>query len=166
MAVAILAGLGYAVTASTGRSELHDYLRSLGASEILDRAGVASGLHRPLDSQRWDGAIDAVGGETLTGLLPGMAERSSVAVCGNAGGPDFTASVYPFILRGVSLLGIESVRFPSPQRPDVWRRIAHDLPADRLEQMTEVHGLADVLDLSARIIKGDIRGRIVIDVNA
>jgi acrylyl-CoA reductase (NADPH) len=162
----MLARLGYAVTASTGRSQLHGYLRSLGASEIVDRATVTSGLRKPLDSQRWDGAIDAVGGETLAGLLPGMAERSSVAVCGNAGGPDFTTTVFPFILRGVSLIGIESVRFPSSQRPEVWNRIAQTLSADQLKEMTDLRPLGEVPRLSSLILEGEIRGRTVIDVNA
>jgi acrylyl-CoA reductase (NADPH) len=166
MAVAILAHLGYRVVASTGRSELHEYLRSLGAVEILDRAALSAPSDKPLESARWAGAVDAVGGDTLAGVLRSMAERSSVAVCGNVGGATFATTVLPFILRGVSLVGIESVREPLERRRQAWERLARELPKQALHSAMQVAPLEDVPALSQEILQGQVRGRVVIDLEA
>jgi acrylyl-CoA reductase (NADPH) len=165
VALAVLAKLGYNVVASTGRAELHDYLYKLGAKQILDRSVLAK-PGRPLESERWAGAVDTVGGDTLAALLPGMAHGASVAACGNAGGFALNTTVFPFILRGVSLLGVNSVLVPQPRRVAAWARLAHDLPLDLLDAMIQVATLADLPALSQQILKGQVRGRIVIDVNA
>jgi acrylyl-CoA reductase (NADPH) len=166
VAVAILAHLGYHVVASTGRAETHDYLRVLGARDIMDRNVLATLSHRPLEATRWAGAVDSVGGETLASLLKSMAHRASVAACGLAGGSHLPTTVHPFILRGVNLLGIDSNMSPIVERQEAWARLAHDLPLDLLESMTQVVPLNDVPALSEEILKGQIRGRVVIDVNA
>jgi acrylyl-CoA reductase (NADPH) len=166
-AVAILAHLGYKVAASTGRGvELGDYLRKLGASEILDRAALAAPSKRPMESERWAGAIDNVGGDTLAGLLRSLAVGASVASCGVAGGGVFTSTVYPFILRGVNLLGIDSLRLPNARRREIWQRVARDLPLPLLESMMQTAPLEKVPELGAQILAGQIHGRVVIDVNA
>jgi acrylyl-CoA reductase (NADPH) len=165
VAVALLAKLGYRVTASTGRAETHEYLRALGATEILDRSVLATPSGRPLESERWGGAVDTVGGETLASLLRTVAYGGSVAACGLAGGTSLNTTVMPFILRGVNLLGIDSVMCPLPRRRLAWERIARDLPLDRLDQLTEVVSLEQVPALSAAILKGRVRGRVVVDVN-
>ncbi|HEV8145653.1 MAG TPA: MDR family oxidoreductase [Bryobacteraceae bacterium] len=165
VAIAILAKLGYKVVGSSGRAELHDYLKGLGASEILDRAAVAAPSKRPLDSERWAAAIDSVGGETLAGVLRSVATGGSVAACGLAGGPTLNTSVFPFILRGVNLLGIDSVRVPNARRREIWTRLASDLPFDLLGEMTQVAPLEEVFDLGEKILAGQVRGRVVIDVN-
>ncbi len=164
VAVAILVKLGYNVVASTGRAELHDYLKQLGATQILDRAALAK-PGRPLESERWAGAVDTVGGDTLAALLPGMASNTCVAACGNAGGFALNTTVFPFILRGVSLLGINSVLVPQARRLATWQRLTRDLPLDLLETMMKVVPLADVPVLSRQILQGQVRGRVVIDVN-
>lgn len=164
VAVAILAHLGYQVIASTGSSDAEDYLRSLGAHEVIGR--VANPGRRPLESERWGGAVDTVGGETLASLLPAMAYGTSVAACGLAGGSELNTTVMPFILRGVNLLGIESVYFPAAQRPAVWQRLARDLPPAALNRAIQVVPLTQVPQISQDILKGQIRGRVVIDVNA
>lgn len=166
MAVALLAHLGYEVVASTGRVHERDYLRSLGASEIVDRAELATPSSRPLESGRWDGAIDSVGGQTLAGLLRTMRPHSAIAVCGNAGGAELNTTVFPFILRGVSLLGIDSNMAPTEQRRKAWERLAVELPSTGLEQMTQVVSLAHVPAICRQIIQGQVRGRVVVDVNA
>jgi acrylyl-CoA reductase (NADPH) len=164
VAVAVLAKLGYNVVASTGRAEEHDYLRQLGAREILDRSVLAK-PGKPLESERWAGAVDTVGGDTLAALLPGMAQNTSIAACGNAGGFALNTTVFPFILRGVSILGVNSVSVPQSRRLAAWSRLAQDLPLDLLETMMQVAPLADVPELSRQILKGRVRGRVVIDVN-
>jgi len=166
VAVAILAKLGYKVVASTGRAQFHDYLRSLGAAEILDRAAVAAPSKRPLESARWAGAIDSVGGETLAGLLRSMAINGVIASCGLAGGPAFNTTVFPFILRGVALLGIDSTRVPNAQRREIWSRLMRDLPMPLLDSMIVEAPLEKVFALGEQILKGQIRGRVVVDVNA
>lgn len=163
IALAVLARLGYDVAASTGKADAHDYLRELGARTIVDRATLAP-MGRPLESERWGGAIDAVGGATLAALLPAMATGASVAVCGNAGGAELHITVFPFILRGVSLIGIDSVICPYDRRRAAWDRLARDLPLDLLERMTQVAPLAQVPELSRQIVEGRVRGRIVIDL--
>jgi acrylyl-CoA reductase (NADPH) len=166
-AVAILARLGYKVVASSGRgAELGDYLRKLGAHEIVDRAVLAAPSKRPLENERWAAAIDNVGGDALAGLLRSMAPGGSVASCGLAGGAAFGTTVLPFILRGVNLLGINSVHVPNPRRREIWLRIVRDLPLDLLDSMIEVQPLERVLELGEQILAGKIRGRTVIDVNA
>jgi acrylyl-CoA reductase (NADPH) len=162
IAVALLAQLGHTVVASTGSSEAHDYLRALGAHEIIGRL-QASG--KPLESERWGGAVDTVGGETLAALIPALAYGASVALCGNAGGAAFATTVLPFILRGVSLLGIDSVLCPPERRRTAWARLARELPKAALARMVQVAPLAAVPQLSQAILQGQIRGRVVIDVN-
>ncbi len=164
IAVSVLSALGDRVVASTGRLELRDYLTGLGAAELIERAALAQKPIRPLDRERWAGAIDAVGGNTLATILTQLKDRASVAACGLAGGSDLPASVIPFLLRGVNLLGIDSVMCPIDERTQAWGRLARDLPLGRLEQLTEVVPLAQLPDLAPRILKGEVRGRIVVDV--
>jgi putative YhdH/YhfP family quinone oxidoreductase len=166
VAVAILAKLGYKVAASTGRAELGDYLKSLGATTIVERATLEKPSGRPLDSERWAGGIDSVGGETLASVLRGTRAGGAVAACGLAGGGNLPTSVYPFILRGVNLLGIESVMCPKPRRLEGWQRLARDLPLAKLDAMTTVEPMSKVPQLAQEILKGQVRGRVVIDVNA
>jgi acrylyl-CoA reductase (NADPH) len=164
IAVSLLSALGYRVVASTGRPELHDYLTGLGAAELIDRALLAAKPTRPLDRERWAGAVDAVGGATLASVLTQLKYRASVAACGLAGGSDLPATVLPFLLRGVNLLGIDSVMCPRDERILAWERLARDLPLDRLERITQSVPLAEVPALAPRILKGEVRGRIVIDL--
>lgn len=165
-AVAILAKLGYRVVASTGRREHHDYLRKLGASEIIDRSVLAAPSKKPLESERWAAAIDSVGGDTLAAVLRSLAIHGSVAVCGLAGGAELHTTVFPFILRGVNLLGIDSSKAPRALRLQIWKRLAADMPLDLLDAMIEVLPLAKVFEAAEKILAGQIRGRTVIDVNA
>lgn len=164
MAVAILGQLGYRVVASTGRTELYDYLQGLGAQECIGRDVLASDSNRPLESERWGGAVDTVGGNTLAGLLRSMAYGASVAACGLAGGSDLPTTVFPFILRGVNLLGIDSVMYPAARRSAVWERLVQALPADKLDTIMQRATLDDLPTLSEQILKGQVRGRVVIDV--
>jgi acrylyl-CoA reductase (NADPH) len=164
VAVALLGALGHRVVASTGRAELADYLTGLGAAELIDRASLAAKPARPLDSERWAGAVDAVGGMTLATILTQLKYRASVAACGLAGGSDLPASVIPFLLRGVNLLGIDSVMCPRDLRIEAWDRLARDLPLDRLDAMTEHVPLATLPDLAPEILAGRVRGRVVVDI--
>ncbi|HEX6798065.1 MAG TPA: MDR family oxidoreductase [Ktedonobacterales bacterium] len=166
-AVALLASLGYDVAASTGRVEAHDYLRALGAAEIVDRATLTA-PGGPLGSARWGGAVDTVGGETLAGVLRTLAYGASVAACGNAGGIPFTTTILPFILRGVSLFGVDSLPVPAERRKAIWARIEQALPQDALERITaRVAPLGEAPALGRQIVEGGgVRGRVVIDVNA
>jgi acrylyl-CoA reductase (NADPH) len=166
VSVAILAHLGYKVAASTGRMELHEYLGELGASAILDRGALAAPSKRSLDSERWAGGVDNVGGETLAGLLRSTATGGSIASCGLAGGATFTSTVFPFILRGVNLLGIDSLHVANARRREIWDRIVRDLPMRLLDGMTQVEPLGKIRELGERILAGKICGRTVIDVNA
>jgi acrylyl-CoA reductase (NADPH) len=166
VAVAILGKLGYRVAASTGRPELGDYLRSLGATGILDRDSLTVVSKRGLERERWDGAVDSVAGSTLAGILPWMANNSSVALCGMAGGGEVATAVWPFILRGVNLLGINSVRVTREERLAIWDRLSRDLPIALLDSLTQVAPLARIVELGGEILKGKTRGRVVIDVNA
>jgi acrylyl-CoA reductase (NADPH) len=166
VAIAVLAKLGYAVIASTGRVDTHDYLKGLGAHGIIDRATLAKPPARPLDAERWAGAIDAVGSTTLATVLTQLKYGASVAACGLAGGNDLPASVIPFLLRGVNLLGIDSVMCPKPRREAAWARIVRDLPAKKLDAMTSVVPLGSLPELAGKILKGEIRGRVVVDVRA
>ncbi len=166
VAVAILAKLGFQVIASTGRPETHDYLKALGAAAIIDRSSFADPAQRPLEGERWAGCIDAVGGNTLARVLAQMKYAGSVAAVGLAGGSKLEHTVIPFLLRGVNLLGIDSVMCPAPRRIDAWRRLQADLPLDKLEAMSVAARLEEVPRLAAQILKGAVRGRAVVDVNA
>lgn len=166
VAVAILAKLGYKVAAVTGRRELETYLTGLGATTVLDRKELSEAPKRPMLSERWAGAVDTVGSTTLAAILASLRYGGSAAACGLAGGSDLPATVVPFLLRGINLLGIDSVFCPMPMRRAIWDRLTHDLPMDRLDQATTVVPLGEVVEAGGRILKGDVRGRIVVDVNA
>ena len=165
IAIAILAKLGYRVTASTGRVETHSYLKALGAKEIINRSELSDLPNRPLLSERWIGCVDAVGGSTLTHVLAEMVQNSSVAACGLAGGAEFGGTVLPFLLRGVNLLGIDSNLCNFLRRNQAWTRLVADLNLDVLDGMTEVVSLADLPSLADKILAGQIQGRIVVDVS-
>ena len=165
VAVALLARRGYKVIASTGRPETHEYLTSLGASGFIAREELSQ-KGPPLAKERWAAAVDSVGGQTLATVLSQMKYGGWVAACGLAGGADLPASVFPFILRNVSLLGVDSVMAPMHRRKRAWWQLAQDLPRGKLGQMTEVHPMTAVLDLAPKILAGRVRGRVVIDVNA
>jgi len=166
VATAILANLGYEVAAVTGRPETGDYLKDLGAATIVPRAELNELTKRPLEKERWAGCVDAVGGTMLSRLLGQMKYGASVAAVGLAGGNKLDATVIPFLLRGVNLLGIDSVMYPWPKRIEAWRRIAADLPLAKLESMIQPATLADLSALGKAIIKGGVQGRVVVDVNA
>ena len=165
VAVALLAHLGYRVAAVTGRPETEGYLRDLGAARTIPRADLAEVVKRPLEAETWAGCIDAVGGAMLARVLGQMTYGASVAAVGLAGGSALPASVIPFLLRGVNLLGIDSVMRPYPDRLRAWSRIATDLPMDRLNRMIQPAVLADLPALGAAILQGAVRGRVVVDVN-
>jgi len=165
VAVALLARLGYRVAAVTGRPETEGYLRDLGAARIVPRADLAETVKRPLEAESWAGCIDAVGGAMLARVLGQMQHNASVAAVGLAGGAALPASVIPFLLRGINLLGIDSVLRPYAQRVRAWDRIARDLDLDRLETMIRPAGLAAVPALAAAILQGQVQGRVVVDVN-
>jgi acrylyl-CoA reductase (NADPH) len=165
VATAILAKLGYRVVCSTGREEAHDYLKSLGAGEIIPRSAVAQPSGRPLESEKWAGAVDSVGGQTLAAILPTMMYHASIASCGLAGGAKFEATVVPFLLRGVNILGIDSVLCPADRRRAAWTRLAQELPFDKLDAMTETVKLAELPALAPKILEGKIRGRVVVETN-
>jgi len=163
VAIAVLSKLGYQVTASTGRTAEADYLKELGASEIIDRAELA-GAPRPLAKERWIGGIDSVGSTTLANMLSMTKYGGAVAACGLAGGMDLPASVAPFILRGVSLLGIDSVMCSPALRNEAWRRLASDLDRGKLAKMTREIGLSAVQAEAPGILEGKVRGRIVVKI--
>jgi acrylyl-CoA reductase (NADPH) len=165
VAVALLAGLGYHVVASTGREHEHTYLRDLGAADILARDALEA-PGRPLESERWGGAVDSVGGAVLAGILRAMAVGTGVAACGLAGGAELHTTMHPFILRGVNLLGIDSLRVPNERRREIWQRLQHDLPMEKLEQAMSVISLSKLPTLADEILAGKVRGRTVVDVNA
>jgi acrylyl-CoA reductase (NADPH) len=164
VAIALLSRLGHRVVASTGRPGQRDYLSELGAADLIDRATLAAKPSRPLDAERWAGAIDAVGGTTLATILTQLKYRASVAACGLAGGSDLPATVIPFLLRGVNLLGIDSVMCPRDERIEAWQRLVRDLPLDKLDRMTETVPLSALPGLAPKILDGATRGRIVVDV--
>ena len=166
VAVAVLAARGYEVHASTGRPEEADYLVGLGASEIVDRTELSEAGGRPLARARWAGAVDAVGSHTLANVLSQIRPEGCVAACGNAQGTDLTTTVFPFILRGVTLRGVHSVHVPRPRRLEAWRRLDEDLDRDLLASMTRTVGLDDVPAVAAEILAGRVRGRVVVDVHA
>jgi acrylyl-CoA reductase (NADPH) len=163
VAVAILAKLGFQVSASTGRPEEADYLRGLGATEIIERKEL-SGTPRPIGKERWAGGVDSVGSTTLANVLSMTRSRGAVAACGLAGGMDLPTTVAPFILRGVSLLGIDSVYRPRADREAAWKRLEFDLDRGKLLEMTSEIGLADVIEAGRQIVDGRVRGRIVVKI--
>ena len=165
VAVALLARLGYSVAAVTGRPETEGYLRDLGAARIIPRAELAETVKRPLEAETWAGCIDAVGGAMLARVLGQMKYGGSVAAVGLAGGSGLPASVIPFLLRGVNLLGIDSVMKPYAGRLQAWGRIARDLDLGRLEGMVVEASLSDLPALGAAILKGQVQGRVVVDMS-
>jgi acrylyl-CoA reductase (NADPH) len=164
VAVALLSKLGFRVVAMTGRPAESDYLKELGAAEILDR-GPYVGAGRPLAKERWAGAIDVVGSHTLANVCASLRYGGVVAACGLAGGMDFPGTVAPFILRGITLAGIDSVMRPRSDRVDAWRRLSRDLEIKKLERLMIEISLAQALERAALFLEGQIRGRIVVDVN-
>jgi acrylyl-CoA reductase (NADPH) len=163
VATAILSKLGYHVIASTGRAAEADYLKHLGAAEIIDRVELAS-PPRPLNKERWAGGVDSVGSTTLANLLSMTKYGGAIAACGLAAGMDLPASVAPFILRGVCLLGIDSVMCPIERRRSAWTRLARDLDKSKLAEMTSEISLDQVIEAGARILAGQVRGRIVVKI--
>jgi len=165
VAIALLAKQGYKVVASSGKASEADYLKSLGAADIVDR-NTLSAAGKPLQKERWAGVVDCVGSHTLANACAQTRYGGFVAACGLAQGMDFPATVAPFILRGVSLLGIDSVMAPLAVREKAWARLASDLDASKLEAISTVVGLADAVQAGKDIVEGKIRGRVVVDVNA
>ena len=163
VAIAVLGKLGYEVIASTGRTEEADFLKSLGASEVIHRDEL-SGPAKPLNKERWAGAVDAVGSHTLANVLSMTSYGGAVTACGLAQGMDLPASVAPFILRGVSLLGIDSVMAPLALRQEAWSRLVTDLDLDKLEALSSEIGFDGIIDAAHQIIDGKIRGRVVVDM--
>src|SRR5690349_9955449 len=164
VAIAVLSKLGYHVIASTGRMSETDYLKSLGAAEVIDRNEL-SGPAKPLAKERWAGGVDSVGSTTLANLLSMTKYGGAIAACGLAAGMDLPSSVAPFILRGVCLLGIDSVMCPIEQRKVAWSRLAKDLDRTKLAEITHEIGLADVAGEGAKILAGQVRGRIVVKIS-
>ena len=163
VAVAVLSKLGYRVVAVSGRTEEADYLRELGAAEVMDRAEFSQ-PGRPLGKERWAGAVDVVGSHVLANVCATTRYRGVVTACGLAGGMDFPATVAPFILRGVTLVGVESVMCPRPQRIEAWERLASDLDISKLEAISQVIGLSEAIATAPSLLEGKVRGRIVVDV--
>ncbi|UXZ98987.1 oxidoreductase [Pseudomonas phytophila] len=163
-AVAILSRLGYRVVASTGRLNETAYLEQLGAAEVIDRKTL-SGPGRPLSKERWAGAIDSIGSHTLANICAATRYRGTVAACGLAQGMDFPASVAPFILRGITLAGIDSVTRPRADRIAAWERLATDLDLSLLPLISREIGLSEVVDIAPKLLAGEVRGRVVVDVN-
>jgi len=166
VATAILANLGYEVAAVTGRPETEEYLRALGATQIVPREEINETVKRPLERETWAGCVDAVGGDMLARVLGQMKYGGSVSAVGLAGGAGLPATVIPFLLRGVNLLGIDSVMQPYDNRLRAWEHIAKDLPMDKLEAMIHPATLSDLPALGKDILKGQVKGRVVVDVNA
>ncbi len=165
VAIALLGKLGYRVLASTGRLGEADALKALGAAEVIDRAELSS-PGKPLAKERWAGAVDTVGSHTLANVCAGTKYRGAVAACGLAQGMDFPASVAPFILRGVTLYGIDSVMAPKALREQAWARLAHDLDLAKLDSLVREIGLSEAIAAGSDILAGKVRGRLVVDVNA
>ncbi|ACY48306.1 MDR family oxidoreductase [Rhodothermus marinus] len=164
LAVAILAHLGYDVVASTGKTSAYGLLQALGAARVIDRQELGQGPKRPLDSGLWAGAVDTVGGPTLAALLSQLKRHGSVAACGLAQSHEFTTTVFPFILRGINLLGIDSNTCPQERRRRAWHRLTHDLPKDALHRVTRVIPLSEVPQWSEAMLAGKTQGRLVVDV--
>ena len=165
-AIAILSKLGFEVVASTGRPEESSYLSDLGATEIIDRSELGEENSRPLQKTRWAGVVDAVGSHTLANAIAQTNANGCVAACGLAQGADLPTSVMPFILRGVTLVGVNSVYESFARRKLAWDRMAADLDPGKLEQMTEVVGLEGAINVASQILQGQVRGRVVVDVNS
>jgi putative YhdH/YhfP family quinone oxidoreductase len=165
VAVALLSALGQKVVASTGRAELCDWLLSLGATSLIDRAELAQ-KGPPLAGERWGAGVDSVGGQTLVTVLSQTAYHGAVAACGLAGGADLPGTVFPFILRAVQLLGVESVTVPTSERDRVWKRMVELYPKDKLDGCTSVVPMSRLLEVAPDIVAGKTRGRVVVDVNA
>ena len=165
VATAILANLGYEVAAVTGRPDQADYLKSLGATTIVPRAELNETTKRPLEAETWAGCVDAVGGDMLARVLGQMKYGASVSAVGLAGGAGLPATVIPFLLRGVNLLGIDSVMQPYDNRVRAWKRVASDLPMEKVEAMVQPATLNDLPALGSDILKGQVKGRVVVDVN-
>jgi acrylyl-CoA reductase (NADPH) len=166
VAIALLSGLGYRVVASTGRPQEADYLRELGAAEIIDRKELSEPAKGPIGSERWAGVVDSVGSHTLVNALAQTKYRGVAAACGLAQGIDLPGTVIPFILRNVTLAGIDSVNAPQSVRLEAWKRLSTDLDFTKLARTVSTVGLADVAALAPKILKGEIQGRTVVDVNA
>jgi acrylyl-CoA reductase (NADPH) len=164
VAIMLLSRLGYRVVAITGRTSEAEYLHGLGAAEVMDRAAL-SGPGKPLAKERWAGAVDSVGSHLLANLCASMRYRGVVAACGLAGGMDLPATVAPFILRGVTLAGVDSVMCPREEREQAWQRLAAEVDAQRLEALSEEIGLEQALGLAAELLAGRVRGRVIVDVN-
>lgn len=165
VAVAILSHLGYRVVASTGRAETHDYLKALGADACIDRASLLE-KGPPMQKERWGGVVDTVAGQTLATAIAQTCYGHAVAACGLAGGNDIPTSVFPFILRNVALLGVDSVYAPQAKREEAWARLASDLPLAKLAAITEEAPMSRLPELATAIVEGKVRGRVVVDVNA
>lgn len=163
-AVSLLSSKGYNVVASTGRAETHDYLRGLGAASFVDRAELA-GEVRPLQKERWSGAVDSVGSTTLANVLAQTVYGGVVAACGLAGGANLPGTVMPHILRSVALIGVDSVFAPLARRQKAWQTLAAHLDRNKLAAMTEVHPMSDLPALAERIVAGQVRGRVVIEIS-
>lgn len=166
IATSMLSNLGYDVAAVTGRPEAASYLKSLGANRIVDRSEIDTAIRKPMESEIWAGCVDAVGGDMLARVIGQLKYGGTVAAVGLAGGAKLPASVIPFLLRGVNLMGIDSVMQPYEQRVKAWQRLATDLPMHKLEQMIQPATLREVPTLGSEILKGKVKGRIVVDVNA
>jgi acrylyl-CoA reductase (NADPH) len=165
VAIVLLAAMGHTVVASTGRLEETDYLKSLGATDVMDRSGL-SAPGKPMQKERWIGVVDSVGSHTLANACASTRYGGAVAACGLAQGMDFPASVAPFILRGVTLYGIDSVMAPLAKREAAWQQLARDLDRSKLESITKEIGLAEALEAGPAILAGQVRGRLVVNVNA
>jgi acrylyl-CoA reductase (NADPH) len=165
VAVAILAKLGFSVVAATGRPHEADYLKALGATTVMDRKELTEAPDRPLLSERFAGLVDTVSGVMFARALAQVKYGGAAAVCGLAGGPSFPGSILPFILRSIAVYGIDSVMLPKGPRQEAWRRLGTDLPLDKLDSTVSEAGLSDLMGLAPRILKGEVRGRVVVDVS-
>lgn len=165
VAIIALSALGYDVTASTRRLQESEYLISLGATSVISSSEVSGELSRPLESERWIGAIENVGGDTLGRIVSQMVTGASIASIGLAAGAVFTANVMPFLLRGVNILGIDSVKYPNEKRAAAWERLGDLVPSEKMASMTQIATLDDLIGLADQILAGGVRGRVVVDVN-
>jgi len=165
-AVTLLSRLGYEVAAVTGRAEQADYLKGLGATEIVMRSELEEASGKPLNREKWAGAVDTVGGKILSNLVTELAYGASVSCCGNAGGIDLNFTVLPLLLRGINLLGIDSVMCPTARRQVAWQRMHDTMPKAMLEDIGQIIGLADLPEYATKILNGEVRGRVVVDVNS
>ncbi len=165
ISIGLLTELGYSVSAITGRPEQAEYLKALGVSKIITREDVMTGDKKPIQSARWSGCIDSVGGEMLARILAQMKPRSAIAVVGNTGGNELSTNIIPFMLRGIGLIGIDSASCAYHSRIEAWEKLAKLMPREALSKVTTVIGLAEVVAVSSKILSGQVRGRVVVDVN-